>query len=242
MRYAICCNNQQNQILLRTIFRQRGLTYSNISNIKNSLKVPNMMVFIEKDMLEKDFFTDKIDLIKKIENFEWRFIVIGNGGNFVKIPFTVKRIENPITNELVVNHILDSFEKITVSYSPRELASLKKFNRQFYIYNSLYENQSINYEYIKNVFGVSERTYQRDVVSINQIINSVMPTLNKAHRLLYIYHLLNSTESISYEDVEEFNIGKRTFERDLETLREILITEKTTFNKYQNRYELKYVS
>jgi predicted DNA-binding transcriptional regulator YafY len=69
-----------------------------------------------------------------------------------------------------------------------------------------------------------------------------MPTLNKAHRLLYIYHLLNSTESISYEDVEEFNIGKRTFERDLETLREILITEKTTFNKYQNRYELKYVS
>ena len=58
----------------------------------------------------------------------------------------------------------------------------------------------------------------------------------KINRLIYIYVNLYDKETITYDEINSVSlISKRTFLRDLETLRDILITQTIVFDE-NNRY------
>ena len=58
----------------------------------------------------------------------------------------------------------------------------------------------------------------------------------KINRLIYIYVNLYEKETITYDEINSVSlISKRTFLRDLETLRDILITQTIVFDE-NNRY------
>jgi hypothetical protein len=64
----------------------------------------------------------------------------------------------------------------------------------------------------------------------------------KMNRLFYIYHCLYEKESISFEEVQSFSkISRRTFQRDLQTLREVLVTQKITLDESTNCYVMDYI-
>ena len=64
----------------------------------------------------------------------------------------------------------------------------------------------------------------------------------KLNRLFYIYHCLYEKETITYEEVKSIsNISKRTFLRDLETLREVLVTQTITYDENEKHYTMDYI-
>ena len=64
----------------------------------------------------------------------------------------------------------------------------------------------------------------------------------KLNRLFYIYHCLYEKETITYEEVKNIsNISPRTFYRDLETLREVLVTQTITFDENEKYYTMDYI-
>jgi hypothetical protein len=64
----------------------------------------------------------------------------------------------------------------------------------------------------------------------------------KLNRLFYIYHCLYEKETITYEEVKRIsNISQRTFFRDLETLREVLVTQTITYDENEKHYTMDYI-
>ena len=64
----------------------------------------------------------------------------------------------------------------------------------------------------------------------------------KLNRLFYIYHCLYEKETITYEEVKSIsNISKRTFLRDLQTLREVLVTQTITYDENEKYYTMDYI-
>ena len=64
----------------------------------------------------------------------------------------------------------------------------------------------------------------------------------KLNRLFYIYHCLYEKETITYEEVKGIsNISKRTFLRDLQTLREVLVTQTITYDENEKYYTMDYI-
>jgi hypothetical protein len=64
----------------------------------------------------------------------------------------------------------------------------------------------------------------------------------KLNRLFYIYHCLYEKETITYEEVKRIsNISQRTFFRDLETLREVLVTQAITYDENEKHYTMDYI-
>ena len=64
----------------------------------------------------------------------------------------------------------------------------------------------------------------------------------KLNRLFYIYHCLYEKETLTYEEVKRIsNISQRTFFRDLETLREVLVTQAITYDENEKHYTMDYI-
>jgi hypothetical protein len=64
----------------------------------------------------------------------------------------------------------------------------------------------------------------------------------KLNRLFYIYHCLYEKETITYEEVKNIsNISQRTFFRDLDTLREVLLTQTITYDENEKHYTMDYI-
>jgi hypothetical protein len=64
----------------------------------------------------------------------------------------------------------------------------------------------------------------------------------KLNRLFYIYHCLYEKETITYEEVKSISkISKRTFFRDLDTLREVLLTQTITYDENEKHYTMDYI-
>ncbi len=64
----------------------------------------------------------------------------------------------------------------------------------------------------------------------------------KMNRLFYIYHCLYEKEKITYEEVKNIsNISQRTFFRDLDTLREVLVTQTITYDENEKHYTIDYI-
>lgn len=176
MIYALWQLNGSNDNILRNIAQERNGTFLSITNINSVINKNEVVLFIDEELIEKDFFSKQKAINEKIKKLEWIVIILGNRKKFKPLPYLVKRTRNIIRDPKMVNIALDQLEKAKLTPNSRKNILNKKLNRLFYIYYCLSDRDSVTYEEIAFVSGVSRRTFQRDIQTLKEVL--VLQTIN----------------------------------------------------------------
>jgi hypothetical protein len=170
MIYVIWESDGKNENTLREISLERKCSFLSITDIKTILNKKELVLFIEEDLLEKDFFSKNKAICEKIEKRDWIVILFGHKKKFKPLPYLVKRTRNIIRDPKELNIALDQLEKARLTPNSRENIFNKKMNRLFYIYYCMTDRDSVTFEEIEFVSGISKRTFQRDIQTLKEVL------------------------------------------------------------------------
>lgn len=170
MIYAIWDSTGNNRQILREISLERNGSFLAITDIQAVINEKELVLFIEEDLLEKDFFSKQKAICEKIKKLEWIVILLGHRKKFKPLPYLIKRTRNIIRDPKMVNIALDQLERAKLTPNSRKNVLNKKMNRLFYIYYCLSDRDSVTYEEIAFVSGISRRTFQRDINTLKSVL------------------------------------------------------------------------
>lgn len=155
-------------ILKRAIKNQNG-KFELIDSIDSLKNRSDILLIVEEDLLPEALFSDN-ELSIKIEDLEIFVLIIGTKRKFKYQPTLVKQIEDPLNTDSQIVTILDVFQIYSEKLNTREKALNKKLGRLFYIYQRLFEKETITSKEIQALTHVSKRTIQRDFQILREVL------------------------------------------------------------------------
>lgn len=189
MIYAIWESNKKNERIIHEISSNRNGSFLAISSIDEVINEEKVTLFVDENLIELDFFSRNKAICDKIEKLEWVLILIGHKKKFKPLPYLAKRIKSTIKDLRELEIALDILEKTRNNPLSRETTFNKKMNRLFYIYYCLTDRDSVTYEEIAFVSGVSKRTFQRDIKTLKEVLatqNIICNEYEKKYTIEYI--------------------------------------------------------
>jgi len=170
MIYAFYGENQLNRSFMKILTSDRNVKYREITAINDVIKEKELVLFIEEGILDYDFFHKNEIICKKINSLQWIVFLIGNTKKFKPLPYLIKRTRKVLRNQDAINRAIDLLVSAKLTPNSRENLFHKKMNRLFYIYYCLTDRDSVTYEEIAYVSGISKRTFQRDIEVLKEIL------------------------------------------------------------------------
>ena len=127
------------------------------------------------------------------------------------------------------NHLCDIIESKSVFFI---IIGNNKFFKRQPIEVKRISHKNVNTEMIKNIIEIWN-DYKNKLNQREKILTK------KLARLFYIYHILYEKESISASEIINIaKISKRTFQRDLKILKEVLVTKNIKLDPESQTYFL----
>jgi hypothetical protein len=168
--YAIWCKDERNIKLLTGAIQKHKKKYAVIENTDSISAEKKVIVFAEEDLLSNTFFEDNKDITKKIDDLSWKFIIIGTKQKIKPFPYMAKRMDKKLEDENQISLLILNIDKSSKKNKKSKNILNKKLSRLIFIYQTLYETEKISFDDIKKVSNISNRTFLRDIQTLNEAL------------------------------------------------------------------------